>query len=247
MPATSPGTYAVLGVSCIIYAFSFLWTLRLGGSGMSGGGLFGFDLGVVNGDVLLRLGESLPLAYNLQEPWRFVAAVFLHASLLHIGFNMWFLMDVGPLIEEIYGSARFIFIYIFTGIAGYVFTAVVGYVLSGFGFAPGAAIGGSGALLGLVGLLLAMSMGRHTSGMQMLRKQLIYLLIYIGVISLLPGISLLAHLGGFASGFVLGKIMKDRLPMTPSEHKLASILGWVSVLLVVASFAMVAKTMFQGL
>lgn len=238
MPSTSPGTYAVLGLSCIIYAFSFMWTLRLGGGGgISGGGLFGFDLGVVNGDVLLRLGESLPLAYNLQEPWRFVAAVFLHASLLHIGFNMWFLMDVGPLIEQIYGSARFVFIYVFTGVAGYVLASVFN----------SAAIGGSGALLGLVGVLLAMSMGRNTAGAQMLRKQLIYLLIYIGVISLLPGISFLAHAGGFASGFVLGKVMKDRLPMTPSEHKLASILGWVSVLLVVASFAMVARTMFRGL
>ena len=237
MPATSPGSYAVLAVSCIIYAFSFLWTLRLGGSGMSGGGLFGFGLGVVNGDVLDRLGASGSLYLNLHEPWRFVAAVFLHASLLHIGFNMWFLMDVGPLIEEIYGSARFIFIYVFTGIAGYVLSSIFN----------SAAIGGSGALLGLVGVLLAMSMGRNTSGAQMLRRQLIYLLIYIGVISLLPGISLLAHLGGFASGFVLGKIMKDRLPMTPSEHKIASILGWVSVLLVVVSFVMVAKTMFQGL
>ena len=34
-------------------------------------------------------------------------AIFLHGSLLHIGFNMWVLMDIAPTIEELYGSARF--------------------------------------------------------------------------------------------------------------------------------------------
>jgi rhomboid protease GluP len=236
MPATSPATYAILGLSCILYGISLLWTMRMGGGGIERGGLFGFDIGVVNGEVLLRMGESLPLVYNLQEPWRFVTAIFLHASILHIGFNMWFLMDVGPLIEELYGSARLIFIYVFTGICG--------YVLASFFASP--AIGGSGALLGLIGVLLAMSMGRQTAAMQMMRRQLMYLLIYIAVISLLPGVSLLAHLGGFVSGFVLGKIMLDRKPITPGERKRASILGWSSAIIVVASFAMILKAILQG-
>ena len=38
-------------------------------------------------------------------PWRLIMATFLHGSLLHIGFNMWVLMDIGPQIEELYGSA----------------------------------------------------------------------------------------------------------------------------------------------
>ena len=236
LPQTSPATYAILGLSCILYGISLLWTIRAGGGGVSGGGLFGFDIGVISSEVLLRMGESLPLAYNLQEPWRFVTAVFLHASILHIGFNMWFLMDVGPLVEELYGSARLIFIYVFTGICGYVLASL---------FAS-PAIGGSGALLGLIGVLLAMSIGHKTAGMQMLRRQLVYLLIYVLVISFLPGISLLAHLGGFVSGFVLGKIMIDRKPTTPGERKRASILGWSSAIIVLASFAMVVKMILQG-
>jgi rhomboid protease GluP len=235
MPATSPATYAILGLSCILYGISLLWSIRMGGGGLSGGGLFGFDIGVINGQVLLRMGESLPLVYNLQEPWRFVTAVFLHASILHIGFNMWFLMDVGPLIEELYGSARLIFIYVFTGVCGYVLASL---------FAS-PAIGGSGALLGLIGVLLAMSMGRQTAGMQMLRRQLVYLLIYILVISFLPGISLLAHVGGFVSGFVLGKILTPQKPITPGERKVASVLGWGSALIVVASFAMIVISIVQ--
>lgn len=236
LPATSPATYAILGISCILYGISLLWSIRLGAGGVEGGGLFGFDIGVISGQVLLRMGESLPLVYNLQEPWRFVTAVFLHASILHIGFNMWFLMDVGPLLEELYGSARLIFIYVFTGICGYVLASL---------FAS-PAIGGSGALLGLIGVLLAMSMGRQTAGMQMLRRQLIYLLVYILVISFLPGISLLAHLGGFVSGFALGKILTPQKPITPSERKVASVLGWGSALAVVASFAMIVIRIMEG-
>ena len=47
------------------------------------------NLGGINNEILARMGASLPLAYDLAQPWRFVTAVFLHASLLHIGFNLW--------------------------------------------------------------------------------------------------------------------------------------------------------------
>ncbi len=66
------------------------------------------------------MGASAPLPYDLAQPWRFVTAIFLHGSLLHIGFNMWVLMDLAPTIEELYGSARFLFIFIATGAFGYV-------------------------------------------------------------------------------------------------------------------------------
>jgi membrane associated rhomboid family serine protease len=236
MPTKSPATYAILGLSCILYLFSLLWSIRLGGGGDSGGGLLGFDLGGINGTVLERLGASLPLSYDLQEPWRFVMAVFLHGGLLHIGFNMWVLMDIGPVIEELYGSARYFFIYVATGIFGYVLSS----------FRGSFSVGGSGALLGLIGVLLAMTMGHQTAGMKMLRGQLVRWLIYIGVISLLPGVDLLAHLGGFVSGFLLGKIMKDRQPVTPNERKLANVLGWGAVVVVVASMAMIARDLLQG-
>ncbi|MGH9726557.1 MAG: rhomboid family intramembrane serine protease, partial [Candidatus Acidiferrales bacterium] len=101
MPTTSPATYLILGLSCALYALSFLLTLHSGGVQAPRGGGFSaiFGLGGVSSRVLEQLGASLPLPYNLQEPWRFVTAVFLHASLMHIGFNMWVLMDIGPAIE----------------------------------------------------------------------------------------------------------------------------------------------------
>jgi len=239
LPATSPATYGILSLSCLLYLVSLLWTMRISGfEAPTGGGVFAlFNLGGINGEVLGRMGASLPLVGNLAEPWRFVTAVFLHGSIMHIAFNMWVLMDIGPQIEELYGSARYFFIYVATGIGGYALSSFMGNF----------SVGGSGALLGLVGVLLAMTMGRRSAGMQMLRSQLIKWLIYIAIWGLVfRGIDNFAHLGGFVSGFVLGKIMMDRPPSSPEERRRAYALGWAAGLAVAASFAMVAFKILHG-
>ena len=231
MPTTSPATYAILTLSCVMYGFSLLWTIRLNGMQAPGGGGLGalMNFGAIAGNVLIRLGASLPLPVNLMEPWRFVTAVFLHGSLMHIAFNLWVLMDIGPQIEELYGSARYLFIYVITGIGGYIVSSTFGKF----------SVGGSGALLGLIGVLLAITTGRRSAGMQMLRGQIIRWLIYIAVFGFLfPGIDNFAHAGGLAAGFLLGKVMVDRAPVSPEERKSAQLLGWASAIIVVASFAM---------
>lgn len=235
LPGTSPATYGILGLSCLFYVASLLWTMRLTGLQQPAGGAMNIlnSLGGINGEVLQRLGASIPLAYDLQQPWRFVMAVFLHGSLLHIGFNMWVLMDIGPQIEELYGSARYFFIYVVSGIGGYILSSFFGHF----------SVGGSGALLGLIGVLLAITTGRRSAGMQMLRQQIIRWLVYILVWGLLfPGIDNMAHLGGLVTGFILGRIMMDRPPMSPEERKQAYLLGWAATLIVAASFAMMVYT-----
>ena len=231
MPAQSPATYGILGLSCLFFVISLLATIRLTGFTSSGGGGFSglFNFGAISGGVLERFGASLPLAYNLEQPWRFVMAIFLHGSILHIFFNMWVLMDIGPQIEELYGSPRYLFVYVATGIGGYLVSSATGHM----------SVGGSGALLGLIGILLAVTTSRKTAGMQMLRNQVIRWLIYIAVWGLLfPGIDNYAHAGGLISGFLLGKIMLDRAPASPQEQKRAYALGWGAALIVATSIAL---------
>ena len=231
MPTTSPATYGILTFSCLLFVVSLLATIRESGFEAPGGGAISalMNLGGISGAVLQRLGASLPLPYNLAQPWRFVTAVFLHGSILHIVFNMWVLMDIGPQIEELYGSARYLFIYVLAGIGGYVVSSAIGNV----------SVGGSGALLGLIGVLLAITMGRRSAGMQMLRTQLIRWLIYLLIWGLVVrGIDNYAHAGGLATGFILGKILADRPPATPEERKRAHMLGWGAALVVLASFVM---------
>lgn len=239
LPETSPASYAILTFSCIIYAVSLIWTVRISGFQMPQGGGFGalFSFGEIDPRVLQGLGASLPLPYNLLQPWRVVTAVFLHGSLLHIGFNMWVLMDIGPMVEELYGSARFFFLYLATGVFGYLTSSFFGNF----------SIGGSGALLGLIGAMLAVTMGRKSATMRMLRGQIIRWLIYIAIFGLFfRGIDNYAHAGGFIAGFVLGKIMADRAPVSPEERKRAYFLGWSSVLFVLGSFAIVVFINIRG-
>ena len=231
MPTTSPATYGILTISCVIFAVSFLATFsKNGGIGMPGGGFLGIlNFGAIDGDVLQRLGWSMPLPYDLAQPWRLVTAIFLHASILHIFFNMWVLMDIGPQIEELYGSARFTFICVVTGVCGYLLSSFMGKY----------SVGASGALLGLIGMMLAVTTGRRSIGMQMMRNQILRWLVYIVVWGFLfPGVDNWAHLGGFVSGFVLGKLMADRPPASPEERKRAYAMGWGAALTVVVSFVM---------
>lgn len=220
MPATSPATYFLLALNILLFALSLLATMRSGGRLNL--------LGAISPQVLNRLGASLPLGYDLQQPWRFVLACFLHGGLIHIGFNMLVLMDLGPFVEELYGSARYLFLYLATGVAAYLLSATLGHF----------SVGASGALMGLVGLMLAVTTRRGGAYMQMLRGQLLRWLLYIFVLGILmPGIDNAAHLGGLVSGFLLGHIVADRQPDSPAERTRAYALGWIAGLAIVASLA----------
>ena len=240
-PTTAPATYGILGFSCLLYIVSLLATIRANGlQPPGGGGIFAiFGIGSIDGNVLTRFGMSFPMPVDLVQPWRLVMAVFLHGSLMHIVFNMWVLMDIGPQIEELYGSARFFFIYVATGIGGYLLSSTLSSHPS---------MGGSGALLGLIGILLAITTGRRSAGMQMLRSQVIRWLIYLAIWGFLASglVDNYAHFGGLASGFGFGKLMADRPPSSPEERTRANALGWATALVVIVSIAMMMKGLLQA-
>ncbi len=237
LPQTSPVTYGVLGLCCLLYGVSLLATMKRSGFAAPTGGLAAlFGLGGIDTSILVRMGASLPLQFNIPQPWRLVTAVFLHGSLLHLGFNMWVLMDIGPTIEELYGSARFFFIFVATGVFGYVASSAFGHL----------SVGASGSLLGMIGVLLALTIGRQSIGMRMLRSQLLYWLVYIAVLGLLmPGIDNFAHAGGFVCGFLLGRLMPGRKPADLAELNLAQALGWAAGFAVAASFGFMVLYYFS--
>ena len=235
MPQTSPVTYAMLAICCVMYALSFVITMKFSGGEGAGGGLM--SLGGIATQVNYRLGASLPLAYNISQPWRFVTAIFLHGGLLHIGFNMWVLMDIGPMVEELYGSAKYLFLYLVTGVAGYVLSSAMGRL----------SVGASGSLLGLIGVLLAATTGRKSMAAQALRGALIRWLIYIGVLGIIfSGTDNYAHLGGVASGYLLGRMMPDRMPADASERRVADFLGWAAGIAIAVSFAFMVVNYLQS-
>jgi rhomboid protease GluP len=218
-----------------MYGLSFVITMKFSGGEGAGGGIM--NLGGIATQVNYRLGASLPLAYNISQPWRFVTAIFLHGGLLHIGFNMWVLMDIGPMVEELYGSARYLFLYVATGVAGYVLSSAVGHL----------SVGASGSLLGLIGVLLAATTGRKSMAAQALRSALIRWLIYIAVLGFLfNGTDNYAHFGGVATGYLLGRLMPDRTPADLSERRRADFLGWAAGIAIAVSFAFMVLNYLQS-
>jgi rhomboid protease GluP len=235
MPQTSPVTYAMLAICSVMYALAFVITMKMSGGDGVGGGLM--NLGGIATQVNYRLGASLPLGYNISQPWRFVTAIFLHGSLIHIGFNMWVLMDIGPMVEEMYGSARYLFLFVVTGAIGYVVSSAAGHL----------SVGASGSLLGVIGVLLASTTGRKSMQAQALRSALIRWLIYIAVLGFLfSGTDNYAHFGGVASGYLLGRLMPDRPAADMREKRLADLLGWAAALAIAVSLGFMVVNYMQS-
>jgi len=176
-------SYAILGVSVVV---SFL---ALQPEGRDLLNLLELDKGLGNG-----------------EWWRLLSPVLVHGSLLHLGFNMYFLYLVGPLVEQVYGSARFLLLYVLTAATA---------SLASFLLGPGPSVGASGALFGLCGVLLV---GRalHRPVLQGQQRAIMSQIGFLVVINLVLGFGLntfggnidnFAHLGGLAGGLWLGLLI----------------------------------------
>jgi len=225
----APVTTVLLIANIVMLGVSWMALTATGG----GGGLS--ILWGLGGVTQYRLGMSIPLPFLLMghEWWRVVTAMFLHGGLIHIGFNMMALLQFGPAIEELYGSARYLFIYVFTGAFGFLASASFSHVPS---------LGASGALLGLVGVMLAITTKRGGTQMRELRSRLVSSVVILFALGFMGmGMDNYAHGAGLAAGFVLGKIFADRQPMNAGERRRAYVLGWLAGLVVVASFALMIR------
>jgi rhomboid protease GluP len=241
LPTNAPVTYCVLSICCLLYGITLLYSLRSGNSVLPEGGGIGALMGIAGIDLrtLRVFGDLLPmgLMLSLNQPWRLVTAIFLHGSLLHIAFNMWVLMDIGPRVEEIYGSARYLFLYVATGVAGYVLSSFAGHE----------SVGASGSIMGLIGLLIAVTTLSGGAAAKMERGALIRWVVIIFIIGFYPGsgIDNYAHFGGLAAGFGLGKVLVDRQPQGASENRIANALGWGTAIVVAGCLAFMLDFFFQ--
>jgi rhomboid protease GluP len=219
----APVTTVLLIANVLMLGVSWLSYAAVG----EGGGLT-ILWGLV-GEPQYRLGASFgPAIFYGNEWWRLITAMFLHAGLVHIGFNMMALMQFGPALEELYGSSRYLFLYVVTGAFGFLLSAARGHF----------SIGASGALLGLVGAMLAVTSKRGGAYMRELRSRLIT---SVGILFVLGfsgfmAMDNFAHGGGLAAGFVLGKIFADRQPVNVKEKRAAYVLGWLAGIAVITSF-----------
>jgi len=220
----APVTTVLLIANFLMFGVELIMVMQSG----QGGGLS--ILWGIGGESTIRLGMSvpLPLMQYFAQWWRVVTAMFLHGGLIHIGFNMMSLFQLGPAVEELYGSSRYLFIYVVTGAFGFLCSAYAGH----------ASLGASGALLGLVGVLLAVTSKRGGAYMRQIRSQLITSTVILFAMGLYGGIRIdnWAHGGGLAAGFLLGKVFVDRQPDGVTEKRVAATLGWLAGLTIIVCF-----------
>ncbi len=191
-----PGATAATGLLVLLNGVCFLVMLVVPFAipGRETGNLFGFDPG-----TLLRYGSGYSLlTFGNAEWWRLVTPMFLHGGLLHFAMNTMVLLQLGPLAEEEYGTERFATIYLVTGIAS-TFGSQAFRVVN--------MVGASGALCGLLGLMLVHGIRRGGAYGNALKRVMIQNALLMLVISFLPGIDFVAHLSGFVAGFLLGWVV----------------------------------------
>jgi membrane associated rhomboid family serine protease len=180
--ATSPAVMTIIGICIAVYI-----------------------LEAVMGDAFIRRFATHPLAIAAGDTYRLISAVFLHSPLgqrfgiFHILFNMYILRIYGPQVEEAFGVVRFVVLFLVTGFLG----NAVSYA---FGACNTLGVGASGAIFGVVGVLLVLLYNRRTSSFVANYMQSLLVFIGINIVFgfLVPGIDNLAHLGGLASGIGLG-------------------------------------------
>lgn len=131
----------------------------------------------------------IPGMVDTGQWWRLLSSAFLHFGLLHIALNMVNLYILGPDLEGYFGKARFLALYLVAAFGGSVAVLLFsGNVLSA---------GASGAVFGLMGAALVVLLYRRANA-----QPIVVVLVLNLILSTLPGISLMAHVGGVVTGAV---------------------------------------------
>jgi rhomboid protease GluP len=167
-------TYTILGLTVIVFFLQMAAPY------------LGFDV--------TSLGDKNTIDILNGQLWRLFTPMLLHASIAHIGFNMYALFIFGPRLERYYGHWRFLLLYLISGFAGNVMS---------FLFTAGSSVGASTAIFGLLaaeGVFLYQN--RKLFGNQARREltNIVSIAVINLIIGLTPGIDNWGHIGGILGG-----------------------------------------------
>ncbi len=177
--------------------------------------MFGAELcfgGATNLDTLYRLGALYGPAVRSGEWWRLLASLFLHFGPVHLSMNMLALWVLGPFAEFALGFRKFLVVYLAAGIGS---MAIVMKLATG-AESQQLTVGASGCIMGLVGATGALMLRGWLKEKAASAKRRLALVVMIIVTqslfdSLVPQVSMTAHLSGVILGFLITLVLSDRL------------------------------------
>jgi membrane associated rhomboid family serine protease len=205
-------TYTVIGLNVLVYlleqALGPTWTLSL----------------------------ALRPALVGAHPWIMLTSAFLHASVIHIGFNMYALWILGQYLEVALGRWRFLTAYLVSAFGGSAVLVLMADPAATAWIRP--SLGASGAVFGLFGLILVVlrRLGRNATS----------IVVVVGINAVLgfviPNIAWQAHLGGLLTGLVLGLAFA----YAPRHARVPVAVGSAAALVVLLAVLTVAKLSTAG-
>jgi len=176
--------------------------------------------------------------------WRLLSPMFLHGSIMHLGFNMYALFLLGPGLERFYGHGRFLLLYVLAGFAGNVMS---------FLMTPNPSLGSSTAIFGLLAAQAVFLLQNRRYFDQQRTSQALRNIIIVAVINfaigLSAGIDNWGHLGGFLGGALFAWLAGPRMGvveqgfsmrMEDTRSSANVFLGAAAVLLVFGGILVVA-------
>lgn len=155
--------------------------------------------------------------------WELVTYMFLHGGISHILWNMFALWMFGSMLEQAWGTRRFLQLYFFSGIGAGVCVALLAFVFGGAGVAT---IGASGAIFGVMLACAVMWPDQIILFNFLFPIKMKYMVMIIGAIAFLgawnpnSGVSNIGHLGGMLFGYIFFKMPRIR---TSGFHPLAPV------------------------
>jgi rhomboid protease GluP len=194
LPLSRPrAVYVLLVINIVMYGITQLLAVGLRGSALSSQ-VDPYSL------ALLALGAKWGPAIDAGQYWRFLTPIVLHGGIIHLAFNSYALYALGPETERVFGTWRFLAIYLIAGFAG----TLASYIRS-----PGLSIGASGAIFGLIGALTAFFYrAKSLIGSEASRQQVTQLVSMAAINIVLgftiPTIDNAAHIGGMIAGTATG-------------------------------------------
>jgi len=139
--------------------------------------------------------------------WTIITSMFMHASFPHLFVNMISLMFLGSFLERLIGSRRFLLVYLLSGIIA----SLAFVVFAMFGDLNVSAVGASGAIFGIGGVLAVITPRLPVYILFIpiampMWLGIVLMLVLIWIVSAIAGLPIgnTAHLGGFIAGLVYG-------------------------------------------
>ena len=176
-------TYAIIGITALVYLVTLIP---------------GFGSTVRN--LFAMFAPALyPELMGTTQAWRLLTVMLVHASIWHLALNMLALWMLGRSLEPLLGRARFLTLYLISGLGGSIAIALLGF--------DSIAVGASGAIYGLFGALLVI--GRHIGANITGIAIVLGINLVISFVPLIFGqclVSWQGHLGGLLTGALVGLI-----------------------------------------